>query len=280
MNKVRILDIDIDNYKPADLIAEIVKICLDKTSASLRMLQVNPEIIVATNYSQRTSELVKNADYAVANGVGMQWAAKFNSTDKTSWLHLIKSLIDTIIKPSSSKLVLPELFNSSSFTEPLLSRLSEHNLKVLVAASPKKSDIKDSLEFLSAKFEGLDITGFDSSDFTEQSLLDLIKLAKNIKPDLVLLGIGFPLQERVAEKLKTELNHGMIITEGGTFDYEAFGGKIKRAPKLMQKVGLEWLFRLVKEPSRFKRQLSLLEFIKLVYRNKKSTSVRGRSTVS
>jgi N-acetylglucosaminyldiphosphoundecaprenol N-acetyl-beta-D-mannosaminyltransferase len=60
----------------------------------------------------------------------------------------------------------------------------------------------------------------------------------------------------------------VVIGEGGSFDYNQLGGGIKRAPKWMRKSGLEWLWRLLIQPSRFRRQLAIPLFIKKVRRAK------------
>ncbi|MBP6041470.1 WecB/TagA/CpsF family glycosyltransferase [Candidatus Saccharibacteria bacterium] len=269
MNKTHILGFEIDTYRANDLIDQLVSKCLDKRSETFRVIQINPEILVAANYSKHIKKLIDGANYKVANGVGVQWAAQYSSSKKNSFYQLIKSLLRIITKPEANKQIIPDLFNSSSLTKPLLRKLDSHSSKLLIAASPKNSNLNTTLNYLRSKFEGLEIFGFDSSKFDGDSMVGLTKLAKNRQPDLILLGIGFPLQEEVASKLKSELSHGVIITEGGTFDYEAFGGKIKRAPSAVQKIGLEWLWRLIEEPSRLKRQLSLMEFIKLVHKSSK-----------
>jgi N-acetylglucosaminyldiphosphoundecaprenol N-acetyl-beta-D-mannosaminyltransferase len=269
LNKIKILDIEIDGLETKSLVERLASLASNISSGPIRVIQVNPEIVVAANYSESINKLVRSADFKLANGAGIQWAANYNKQAKKSFFQLVKSLFKIFTQPKHGQDQIPELFNSSSFTEVLLNKLSEQKSKVLIAASPKRSNIDDSLAFLRNKHQGLDLIGFDSGNFDEQSLLDLTALVKTSSPDLVLLGLGFPLQESVAEKLKSEISHGAIVTEGGTFDYESFGGKVKRAPKIFQSIGLEWFWRLAKEPVRLKRQLALLEFIKLVYRKNK-----------
>jgi N-acetylglucosaminyldiphosphoundecaprenol N-acetyl-beta-D-mannosaminyltransferase len=59
--------------------------------------------------------------------------------------------------------------------------------------------------------------------------------------------------------------HGVFIGEGGTFDFESFGGERKRAPQWVQRVGLEWLWRLILQPGRILRQLAVPRFIYRVW---------------
>jgi N-acetylglucosaminyldiphosphoundecaprenol N-acetyl-beta-D-mannosaminyltransferase len=91
------------------------------------------------------------------------------------------------------------------------------------------------------------------------------------RPDLILVGMGFPLQEELMAKLAPQLSHGVLIGEGGTFDYDSFGGVRTRAPRWVQTIGLEWLWRLATEPSRWRRQLAIPRFIWTVYRSSKTT---------
>lgn len=88
-----------------------------------------------------------------------------------------------------------------------------------------------------------------------------------VKPDVVFVAFGAPAQEEwvvshleVLEKQKVAI----VMVVGGAFDMLL--GKVSRAPEYLQKLGLEWLFRLIQEPWRWKRQLKLLEFGKLMIR--------------
>jgi N-acetylglucosaminyldiphosphoundecaprenol N-acetyl-beta-D-mannosaminyltransferase len=70
-------------------------------------------------------------------------------------------------------------------------------------------------------------------------------------PDLVLVALGSPKQEYFIDRLKNNLPNSVMIGLGGSFD--VWSGYVNRAPKIYQKLGLEWLYRTLKEPSRFKR---------------------------
>lgn len=74
--------------------------------------------------------------------------------------------------------------------------------------------------------------------------------------------MGFPLQEKFLDQNLAQLDVGVAITVGGSFDVLA--GEVNRAPLWVQRIGLEWLYRLLQEPSRFKRILLLPKFLYLV----------------
>ncbi len=84
--------------------------------------------------------------------------------------------------------------------------------------------------------------------------------------DILLVAFGAPKQEVWISEHFDRLPVKIVIGVGGAFDY--FSGRVLRAPKWVQKAGFEWLFRLILEPWRFKRQLVLFEFIFLVLRER------------
>ncbi len=93
------------------------------------------------------------------------------------------------------------------------------------------------------------------------------KVIGTLKPDYVFVAFGAPMQEKwlvTHKELLTSAQVRVGMAVGGAFDMLL--GLVPRAPKLLQLVGLEWLFRLVMQPWRWKRQLQLLSFIKLVAR--------------
>ena len=70
-------------------------------------------------------------------------------------------------------------------------------------------------------------------------------------PRLILVALGSPKQEKFIYEAKKQLNPALMIGVGGSFD--VWSGVVKRAPEIYQKMGLEWLYRTVKQPERFKR---------------------------
>ena len=82
----------------------------------------------------------------------------------------------------------------------------------------------------------------------------------------MLVGVGFPKQEKIINKYKNEGFFKIGIGCGGSIDVLA--GEVKRAPKIFIKMHLEWFYRLLKQPSRWKRMLVLPKFIKEVKKSK------------
>lgn len=103
-------------------------------------------------------------------------------------------------------------------------------------------------------------------DETEKFVIDEINL---LKPNVLFVAMGAPKQEKWIYTHKDVLKVDVATGQGGTFDYEA--GKIKRAPKFIQKIGMEWLWRLVRQPKRIIRMRVLpIYLIKLILKKDKS----------
>ncbi|HET9050146.1 MAG TPA: WecB/TagA/CpsF family glycosyltransferase, partial [Candidatus Dormibacteraeota bacterium] len=108
----------------------------------------------------------------------------------------------------------------------------------------------------------------------------LVARLRDERPGVVLVGMGFPAQERLMARLVPRLDHGVLIGEGGTFDYTEFGGATRRAPAALRRAGLEWLWRLVLEPARWRRQLAIPRFVRRVWRESRRTGTPPASTAS
>ncbi len=105
--------------------------------------------------------------------------------------------------------------------------------------------------FCERDFKNANIVGFYSPPFREMRDEELKDLADNInnkQTDIVWIGLSTPKQELFAYKLSKYTNVHFIITVGAAFDF--YTGKVKQAPRYIQKAGLEWLFRLLMEPRR------------------------------
>jgi N-acetylglucosaminyldiphosphoundecaprenol N-acetyl-beta-D-mannosaminyltransferase len=83
-----------------------------------------------------------------------------------------------------------------------------------------------------------------------------LELAAETKPELIILAMGMPKQEDIAVRLREQLSHPVLIVNGGAI-LDFLGGKVTRAPELMRKTGLEWLYRLYLEPTRLARRYLL-----------------------
>jgi len=108
------------------------------------------------------------------------------------------------------------------------------------------------------RFDGLEIVGVRDGYFDADGEEDVIADIKASGADVLLVGLGFPRQERWIAANMERLGVKVAMGVGGSFD--VMSGTLKRAPKLFRKVGLEWLWRLLRQPSRIWRQRVLVKF--------------------
>ena len=105
--------------------------------------------------------------------------------------------------------------------------------------------------------------------FTDEAAV--VAAIQAAKPDVLFVCLGAPKQEKFMAAHQAELPVGLMAGLGGSLD--AFAGTVKRAPRWMIRLSLEWLYRLIQEPKRFGRMLRLPKFLLLVVRKR----MRGAS---
>jgi N-acetylglucosaminyldiphosphoundecaprenol N-acetyl-beta-D-mannosaminyltransferase len=110
-------------------------------------------------------------------------------------------------------------------------------------------------EALAQRYSGLRIAGAEHGYFRDEESAAVCERVRTSGARLVFVGLGFPRQERWIRTHLGELGPAVCIGVGGSFD--VISGRLPRAPRAMRQAGLEWLYRLVREPRRFRRQLAL-----------------------
>ncbi len=116
-------------------------------------------------------------------------------------------------------------------------------------------------------YPGLCVVGTRHGFFTSEDEQAIIEEIRNAAPDILFVALGVPRQEKWLSAHLSELAVPVSMGVGGTFDVMA--GVVQRAPRWMQRAGLEWLFRLLCQPSRFVRMLVLPRFVLRVISAKK-----------
>ncbi len=262
--KTNILGLEVDCLNIEQAVDEIAK--LTKSNQPSMVVKPYVEFVVRAADDPEILELLNSADLCLADSVALQWASSWLQKPGCSVFSLIKSLSEIMTKPDSIKTVLPERMAGTTLVVPLLEKSAKDGLKIALVGAPKNSTIQKTAEFLKVKIPKLNIVfAQDGSNFDDKTEHELIAKINDKKPDIILLGIGFPLQEQVSARVIKKIDHGVMIGEGGSFDFVELGGKLPKAPAIMQRLGLEWLWRLTLEPSRIKRQLSIPKFIIKVF---------------
>jgi N-acetylglucosaminyldiphosphoundecaprenol N-acetyl-beta-D-mannosaminyltransferase len=227
------------------------------------------EFISLASKNDEIKNLLNKSDYNIADSVAIQWAGSYlYGQPKVSggFLSAYYSLLFRMRSKKWATQIIPERMAGVDQTIPLLKMADKKALKVGIVGGPE--DIEITKKEISRRFKNIKLkvwSGYFSDSQKEESINDI----STQKLDILFCAMGFPKQEKFIIENKSKLNAKVIIGEGGSFDYDQLGGNIKRAPKWMRKLGLEWLWRLLLQPKRFRRQLAIPLFIKKVRKEKK-----------
>ncbi|KOF55953.1 MULTISPECIES: WecB/TagA/CpsF family glycosyltransferase [Clostridium] len=149
--------------------------------------------------------------------------------------------------------------------EEIIKKCEAEN-KGIYLVGTKQEILEACVQNIQKKYPELKIAGFRNGFFDLDNCDDIIEDIKASKPYAIFVAMGSPRQERFIVKYMDELPCSIYMGVGGSFDI--FAGVLKRAPKWMIKLGLEWLYRVIKEPYRIKRLGAIPVFLIKVLINK------------
>ena len=188
------------------------------------VVTANPEIVEYANAHDDYKKIILSADYITPDGIGIIYASK--------WLQ----------QP------LAERITGFDLMHDLFDLAKVNKLKVYMLGS-EESVIKAAVEKVEQQYTGIHIVGYHHGyiDINDEQLA---KSIAELQPDIILTALGFPKQEEWTSRHKHLFKKGLFIGVGGSFDVLA--GKVNRAPLVWQKLSLEWFYRLMMQPSRWK----------------------------
>lgn len=209
------------------------------------IVSLNPEIVMTAQESSRLKKILNEAEIKLIDGIGLVIAGKILNI------------------PVGERVTGVELMTE------LIGAADENKLHILIIGA-FNSTANDLAEQLSMKYQNTKIRGIKGyTDIKHPSTIEekeIQKILREFKPDIIFVAFGAPPQEFWVEDHKQFLKNSVCMSVGGAVDFLA--GKVPRAPRILQKIGLEWLFRLVIQPWRWRRQLKLITFLKLVIQQK------------
>jgi len=211
----------------------------------------NPEFIVFARHNPWFKLILDKADVAIPDGIGLVWAGK-----------ILKQPIK-------------ERISGTDLMEKLCQEAAKKGWKVYLLGG-KLGVAKKTLAVLKKRYSGLrgwaeagpklNLSPITYHLSPKQEIRKIVRRINLRKSDFLFIALGMGKQEKFIYDNWDKLDVKLAMGVGGAFDYVS--GKAPRAPKWVQKMGLEWLFRLVHEPWRWKRQLRVIEFAWLVFREK------------
>lgn len=191
----------------------------------MQVVTINPEMIEQGKNIPEMDEILKSADLVIPDGIGIKIALKLNGINQ-------------------------ERIAGIEFAHKIIEKCAKNGY-TLALLGAKEEVLQRTKENLEKEFPGLKIVysrnGYFNKDEEELIKQDIQKSA----PQVLLTALGAPKQEIFNREMKELSPQTLFIGIGGSFD--VWSGNVQRAPEIWQKTGLEWLYRTLKEPQRFKR---------------------------
>lgn len=240
MNKISVLGVNFDNVN----MSEAVDRCKTFIAGSKGNLVVtpNPEIVMRAKDDEEFKNIINDAELVIPDGIGIIKAGKILGTplkERVAGYDLVRNL----------------------FEEGKDGSISFY----FWGSKPGIADT--AREKIKEEYPNLNVVGSHHGYFKDEEEQEIVDEIRALKPDVILVGLGAPKQEKIINKYKNEGFFKIGIGCGGSIDVIA--GAVKRAPKIFIKMHLEWFYRLLKQPSRLGRMMVLPKFVFEVKKSKK-----------
>ena len=225
---------------------------------------VNPEFVMEAQKDEEFKKILSKTSINVVDGIGLIWAREIVCQPVSfSDIQIIKFFKKMIIGIKVGIEVLRgkyknQVASGADLIVDLVKIAARDNKKIFLLGG-WGDRAKKTAKFFKAQF-------LISNDQINHCIgepdvvnSEVIKKINSFKPDILLVAYGMKKQEIWINDNLDKLEVGLIMGVGRSFDY--YSGELKRAPNWVRKMGMEWLYSLIKEPKRLKRQLVLPKFI-------------------
>ena len=218
---VELMGIDIDNLSFEECINKGVElICSDKVS---QVVTINPEMYKEAERNPEFKKVIEEAELVIPDGVGIKIALKINGKNV-------------------------QRIPGIDYARKLLDICAKNNYPVAIIGS-KEEVITKAVSNLQKEIKGLNIVYYHNGYFDNND--NIYENIKNSNPKLILVALGSPKQEFFIYNAKHIFSPCLMIGIGGSLD--VWSGEVIRAPEIWRNLGLEWLYRTITQPERFKR---------------------------
>lgn len=202
--------------------------------AARQVCTINPEFIMIARQDPNFNHILRRAALCVPDGVGLLWAARRGGQP------------------------LPQRVTGSDGVPIIAARAAQEGWRLfLLGAAPGIAERAAGI--LRARCPGLQIAGTYSGSPAPEEEDAIVALVNASGADILLVAYGAPVQDKWIARNLPRLRVALAMGVGGAFDFIA--GVVPRAPHWMRRLGLEWLFRLVRQPWRARRMLRLPRFV-------------------
>ena len=246
MKSKTMFGINIEKQTKITVLEKIVK-CIKHKHGFLHIISLNPENMVIAQKNKTFKKVINTSKLLIADGVGIVIAGRILGIDvgeRITGVELMQMIIN-----DTDRLCLRVLFIGG-----------RPNI------ADKLAKCYESNQACSQFFGTEGIKNIKRPQKEEEDKISCIVAER--KPNIVFVAFGSPFQELWIERHKKEFQNCICMGVGGAFDY--LSNDIVQAPAFVRNLGLEWFFRLFKQPWRWKRQLRLIKFMYLILKQKLS----------
>lgn len=212
------------------LLSEVVE---EKRTGLFHVITGNPEIVMSCQKDTQLRAIVDEAGLVTADGIGIVIVSKVRGGH------------------------LPERVTGCDLLYKLLEAGNQRQWSFYLLGADEATSQR-AVEVIHQNYPGAIIRGRHHGFFNPDEELDIVEEISAAAPDFLIVALGAPYAERWIHKYKDHLNAKIAIGVGGSLDIIA--GRVKRAPEAWQRLHMEWLYRLIQQPSRWRRQLLLPRF--------------------
>lgn len=252
--KVDILGVPFDAITQDQIIEKIKEQIFDP-EGTLFIATPNPEMVLEAQRNEELRTTLQITDFNIPDGIGILWAAKYLRSVRHMKSKLLKTLRGIVSLPAllvnrkKYHSILPERVTGTDLMERICADVPPSTrIFLLGAAHGVAEKAKEKLE----KKYNCTIVGTDASSAHPEEYFKLRGIITSSEADILFVAFGAPKQEIwLARNLSHLPSVKVVMGVGGAFDF--ISGHVRRAPRWMQKIGLEWLWRLLRQPSRIKR---------------------------
>lgn len=238
MSRIKFMSIEIDNITMDEAINAMDELVRAKNNSYV--VTPNVDHLVRLEKDEEFHKCYEDAALSIADGKPLIWISKLYNNP-------IKEKI-------SGSDVFPRLCE--------LAQKKGYKMFFLGAAEGVAAKAADNLR---QKYPGINIVGTYSPEYgfekDESKVRQIVEIVKETSPDILIVALGAPKQEKFMYKYRDELNVPLSLGLGASIDFEA--GNVKRAPKWMSNAGLEWLYRIFQEPKRMAKRY-LVDDMKII----------------
>lgn len=214
------------------------------------VVTVNPEFMMKALKDDEFRSLLRETDLNVVDGIGLVWSRKVRG--KNFFGKVINGVkVGGEILGGKYK---DEKVTGADLMPELCELASKKGYKVFFLGGFGDRAKRTAKHFEAGKIKTEFCSG--QPEFSNEEVLTKIN---SFKPDILFVAYGMKKQEEWIKANRDKADFGVAIGVGRSFDY--YSGDLKRAPKVWRKIGMEWLYSLIKEPKRWRRQLELPKFV-------------------